>query len=76
MTDSLEYFIDIKGDEHRVGRIIVNPHIKDNYSVEVDVVYKETFKIWHHVAIFKTSGNLKDVVCQGRQILSSFLLQK
>lgn len=43
-----EFFLPITGQEHLLGRLTINT-IKFYFVVEIDIVQKESKKIWAHV---------------------------
>lgn len=67
-----EYFIELKGEDYLVGRLMINK-MNANYWVEVDIVQKESRKIWSHVGDIHNNTDLDEAVHQSVQLLSDFL---
>lgn len=67
-----DFFINIEGDQNRLGRITLNLH-GQNYTVEIDVVQKSSRKIWHHVDTLYKLENHEDALQLGVQRLAQFL---
>ncbi len=73
-----DFFIEISSDEYREGRITINK-LDDRFSSEIDIVQKETKKIWHHVGSyynFSDSQSKDEVLEISVQHLSNFLNPK
>ena len=45
-----DYFVKIEQDDYRVGRLTLNK-FKEQYNIEIDIVQKDSKKIWAHVDI-------------------------
>lgn len=43
-----EFFVELSKDEHRIGRLTVNKNSR-GFTCEIDIVLKESMKIWTHV---------------------------
>lgn len=76
MSQRIEYpqdfFVNIESDIHRLGRITLNLH-RDGYTVEIDIVQRESRKIWHHVdTLYKLEAH-DDALQIAVQRLSRFL---
>ncbi len=67
-----DFFINIDNDQHRLGRITLNLH-SDGFVVEIDIVQKESRKIWHHVDTLYKLENNDDALQLAVQRLSQFL---
>ena len=67
-----EYFIKISEDEFRVGRITVNKNSR-GYTSEIDIVQKESMKIWQHVDFLQNMDDEHDAVELSVQRLTFFL---
>ena len=69
-----EYFIPIDNEEFRIGRLNISLH-KSGFMIDVDIIQKESRKIWHHVkTIYQNdSDDMQDAISQGRQALFEFL---
>jgi hypothetical protein len=70
-----EYFLKLEGQEFLLGRLSIN---KMNYSfwVEIDIVQKESKKIWAHVGNLYGIKELDEAVDQSVQCLSDYLQKK
>ncbi|MFZ8932402.1 MAG: hypothetical protein ACO20H_11075 [Bacteriovoracaceae bacterium] len=68
-----DYFIKIRDEDHRVGRITVNLVDEQNYSLEIDIVYKETKKIWDHVGQLFHQESEEEGIDNAVQLLSNYL---
>lgn len=71
----VDYFIEIEGDNYRVGRLSLNS-IGSSFTVEIDIVQKETKKIWTHVDILYGKSDKDEALEDGVQRLSNFLQGK
>lgn len=67
-----EFFIELIGDPHLEGRLTVN-QIRQGYSVEVDLVFFESKKIFRHLTILYGLESSTEAMDQGTQFLSSYL---
>lgn len=67
-----EHYIKFESDPYREGRIIVTK-LHDGFSVEVDVVQKESKKIWYHVGQYYKLPSENEAVEEGVQRLIEFL---
>jgi len=67
-----EFFVELKGEEYLVGRLSVNKMNK-NFWVEVDIVQKESKKIWAHVGDIHNVPDLDEATYQSVQLLSDYL---
>ncbi len=67
-----DFFVNIDNDQHRLGRITLNLH-SDGYVVEIDIVQKESRKIWHHVDTLYKLEQADDALQIAVQRLSQFL---
>ncbi len=67
-----DFFVNIDSDQHRLGRITLNLH-SDGFVVEIDIVQKESRKIWHHVDTLYKLEQADDALQTAVQRLSQFL---
>lgn len=67
-----DYFLVLQNDPYREGRITVNLMDK-SFSVEIDVVQKESRKIFKHVDILYHFEDEQEAIDAGVQRLSQFL---
>ncbi len=67
-----EFFIKISEEEFRIGRITVNKNSR-GFTAEVDIVQKESMKIWQHVEFIQNLEDEHEAVEMGVHKLSNFL---
>lgn len=70
--DAKEFFVPIDNEIHRIGRLTI---LRQGavFNVEIDIIFKESHKIWHHVKTHYGCDDMQDAVSQGRQTLYDFL---
>lgn len=67
-----EFFIKISEEEFRIGRLTVNKNSR-GFTCEIDIVQKESMKIWQHVEFLQNLPDEHEAVEMGVQGLTSFL---
>lgn len=67
-----DYFLVLHNDPYLEGRITVN-QMEKSFSVEIDVVQKESRKIYKHVDILYHFEDEQEAIDAGVQRLSLFL---
>jgi hypothetical protein len=67
-----EKYIDLENNPYLLGRITVH-HVKDDYHTEVDIIHKESHKIFKHVDILYHQYSSEDAFISGVQRLRLFL---
>jgi len=67
-----DYFIKLEQNEFQVGRLTLNL-LGDQFSVEIDIVQKESKKIFRHVGILYNLSEKDEAIDAGVQHLSHFL---
>jgi len=67
-----DYYVDISNNDSLLGRVSVNK-IKSNFSCEVDIVFKESRKIFKHIGQGFDYEDKTEAIDQGVMKLSSFL---
>lgn len=67
-----DFFVNIESEQNRLGRITINLH-SDAFTVEIDIVQKDSRKIWHHIDTLYKVDNRDDALQLGVQRLSQFL---
>lgn len=67
-----EFFIPFSGDDFFEGRLTVNL-LGQKYCVEIDLIQKESKKIWKHITILYGLENKQEAIDQGVQKLSDAL---
>jgi hypothetical protein len=72
MIEEKEYFIPIENEDFRIGRLSVLPQ-KSGLMVGVDIIQKDSKKIFYHVKTCYHCEDLQDAISQGRQALFEFL---
>ena len=70
-----EFFIKLEGQEFLLGRLSVNK-MNQSYWVEIDIVQKESKKIWAHVGNLYGINELDEAVDRSVQTLSDYLKSK
>jgi hypothetical protein len=72
MSDPFEKYIDLENNPYLLGRITVH-HVKESYHAEVDIIHKESHKIFKHVDIVYNQHSAEEAVITGVQRLRRFL---
>ncbi|WP_127717401.1 hypothetical protein [Halobacteriovorax sp. HLS] len=67
-----DFFVLIEGDEFREGRISVNK-LHDQYMAEIDIVQKDTRKIWRHVKSIYSCVTERDALQDASYLLGKYL---
>jgi len=67
-----EKYIDLENNPYLIGRITVH-HVKDDYHAEVDIIHRESHKIFKHVDIVYRQYSAEEAVITGVQRLRQFL---
>lgn len=67
-----EKYIDLENNPYLLGRLSVH-HVKKDYHVEVDIINKESHKIFKHVAIIYHQQSSEEALISGVQRLRKFL---
>jgi hypothetical protein len=70
-----EYFIKLEGQDFLLGRLSINK-LNHAFWVEVDIVQKESRKIWAHVADLHGIVDLDEAIDKSVQTLADFLKKK
>ena len=70
-----EFFIKLEGQDFLLGRLSVNK-MNGSYWVEVDIVQRESKKIWAHVDNLFGISELDEAVDRSVQRLSDYLKSK
>ena len=69
----LENYIDLENNPYLLGRITVHQLAKE-YHAEVDIIHKESHKIFKHIAIIYRLNSAEEAVLSGVQKLRRFLI--
>lgn len=67
-----EKYIDLENNPYLLGRITVH-HVKEDYHAEVDIIHKESHKIFKHVDIVYNQYSGEEALIVGIQRLRLFL---
>jgi hypothetical protein len=70
-----EYFIKLEGQDFLLGRLSINK-MNSSYWVEVDIVQKESKKIFAHVGNLYNTADLDEAVTRSVQMLSNYVKPK
>jgi hypothetical protein len=70
-----DYFLKIENEPNFIGRVSLNKREADLFDVEVDVVHKESKKIFHHVVILYGLKDKNEAIDTGVFRLAKFLKQ-
>lgn len=68
----VEKYIDLENNPYLLGRIIIH-HVKDQFHAEIDIIHKESHKIFKHVDIIYQQLSSEEALITGVQRLRSFL---
>ncbi len=73
MTDyPVEKYIELENNPYLLGRISVH-HIHDHFNAEVDIIHRESHKIFKHVTIIYHQYSPEEALITGIQRLRTFL---
>ncbi len=67
-----EYFLELKGNEFLLGRLTINK-MSRGFWVEVDIVTKDSKKIFRHVGDLHHIEDVDEAVTRSVQMLSEYL---
>jgi hypothetical protein len=67
-----EKYIELENNPYLLGRISVH-HVKDLYHAEIDIIHKESHKIFKHVDIVYQQHTAEEALIIGIQRLRQFL---
>lgn len=67
-----EAYVELEGNPHFMGRIVVN-QLKSSYNAEIDIVHKETHKIYQHVDILFGESGPKEALDSAYQKLAKYV---
>lgn len=68
----IEKYIDLENNPYLMGRITVN-QVKEDFHAEVDIIHRESHKIFKHVGIIYHQHSSEEAVITGVQRLRQFL---
>lgn len=67
-----EKYIDLENNPYLLGRITVN-QVKDDFHAEVDIIHRESHKIFKHVDIIYGQPSFEEALIVAIQKLRTFL---
>jgi hypothetical protein len=67
-----EKYIDLENNPYLMGRVTVH-HVKEDYHAEVDIIHRESHKIFKHVDIVYNQYSSEEALITGVQRLRQFL---
>ena len=67
-----EKYIDLENNPYLLGRITLH-HVKEDYHAEVDIIHKESHKIFKHIDIVYGQPTAEEALIVGVQRLRKFL---
>jgi len=70
-----EFFIKLEGQDFLLGRLSINK-MNGSFWVEVDIVQKESKKIFAHVGNLYNTSDLDEAVTNSVQMLSGYVKRK
>lgn len=70
-----EFFIKLEGQDFLLGRLSINK-MNTSYWVEIDIVQKESKKIFAHVGNLYNTPDLDEAVTRSVQMLSNYTNRK
>ena len=71
----LEKYIELENDPYYLARITVNQY-KSTFHVELDIIHKETHKIYKHLGRFYDFSDMDDALETGYQRLKDLIGKK
>lgn len=69
----VEKYIELENNPYLLGRIIVN-QVKEHFTSEIDIIHRESHKIFKHVDIIYHQHSAEEAVINGVQRLRRFLV--
>ena len=66
-----EHYIELENNPYLMGRIAIN-HIKDDFVAEIDIIHKESHKIYRHIDILYSGYSAEEALISGIQRLRRF----
>lgn len=67
-----EKYIDLENNPYLMGRITLH-QVKESYHAEVDIIHKESHKIFKHIGIIYNQYTSEEALITGVQRLRQFL---
>ncbi|MCK6596257.1 MAG: hypothetical protein L6Q33_13735 [Bacteriovoracaceae bacterium] len=70
-----DYFVDVPGQEYLVARITMHK-MKTDYMVEMDIILKDSSKIWSHVGSLYKLPDETEALDRSVQYLADYMKSK
>ncbi len=67
-----EKYIELENNPYLLGRVVIH-HVKNDYHCEIDIIHKESHKIFRHVEIVYNQQSSEEALITGVQRLRVFL---
>jgi len=67
-----EKYIDLDNNPYLMGRITIH-NVKEEYHAEIDIIHRESHKIFKHIDILYNQMGYEDALISGVQRLRRFL---
>lgn len=68
----IEHYIELDNNPYLLGRISIN-QVKEQFHAEVDIIHKESHKIFKHVGMIYDEQSSEEALIVGVQKLRSYL---
>jgi hypothetical protein len=68
----VERYIDLENNPYLLGRVMIN-QVKDDFNAEVDIIHRESHKIFKHVGMIYGQHSAEEAIICGIQKLRQFL---
>ncbi len=68
----VEKYIDLENNPYLMGRITIH-QVKEEFHAEVDIIHRESHKIFKHVDIIYRQNSSEEALISGVQRLRTFL---
>ncbi len=68
----VEKYIELENNPYLMGRITIN-QVKDNFNAEIDIIHKESHKIFKHVDMVYNQYSAEEALIVGVQRLRDFI---
>lgn len=72
MTHPIEKYVDLENNPYLIARITVN-QIKEDFILDVDIIYRESHKIFKHIDSIFNIQSSEEAIILGVQRLRKFL---
>jgi hypothetical protein len=78
--DPEEFFLKIDKNDYILGRIIIHSTFQEDgtklYNSEIDIVQRETKKIWHHIGFIFGISSREEAIDRAVQKMADFLKEE